>query len=67
MTDHELSITVEEFEKRFGRKPMHDDLDRVNCSNVGSVGHWFCGVCRVHKKPRFECGCPEKMPQGAKL
>jgi hypothetical protein len=49
--------TVESFETAFGRKPVNDDLDRVNCSNVGAVGHLGCGVCPEHAKPHFECGC----------
>jgi len=50
-------MTAEEFKDRFGREPEDDDLDRVNCKEVGTLGHWFCGVCETHNKPRFECGC----------
>jgi hypothetical protein len=50
-------ITKEIFSRRFGREPVHDDLERVNCNRVGELGHWQCGVCPDHDKPRFECGC----------
>lgn len=50
-------ITAEEFEKRFNLKPSHDDLHRVNCEFVGEMGHYTCGLCDGHKKPRFLCGC----------
>jgi hypothetical protein len=50
-------INTNEFEKRFGCKAERDDLDRVNCSHAGSVGHYHCGVCSIHNKPRFMCGC----------
>ena len=46
-----------EFLERFGYIPEHDDLDRVNCNKVGEIGHWACGICPNHNKPRFECGC----------
>lgn len=50
-------MTYDEFKERFGREPENDDLDRVNCKHVGTLGHWFCGVCETHNLPRFECGC----------
>lgn len=50
-------MSEKEFEKKFGRKPIQDDLDRVNCKEVGTVGHSQCGVCTTHDKPRFGCGC----------
>jgi len=46
-----------EFEKKTGYKPENDDLDRVNCEDVGKIGHQQCGWCEKHDKPRFECGC----------
>jgi hypothetical protein len=53
-------ITSEEFTKRFGREPVMDDLNRVNCPEAGDPGHYQCGVCEEHDKPRFMCGCPHK-------
>jgi hypothetical protein len=50
-------MNEEEFELRFGIKPKLDDLDRVNCVEVGEAGHWQCGVCEEHNKPRFMCDC----------
>jgi hypothetical protein len=50
-------MNEEEFTKRFGQPPEDDDLDLVNCKKVGVVGHWFCGICEVHGKPRVYCGC----------
>lgn len=46
-----------EFEQKVGRPPENDDLDRVNCDKHGLPGHYFCGWCEMHDKPRFECGC----------
>jgi len=48
---------ADEFVERFGFAPVDDDIDRVNCSNVGATGHYQCGVCPLHDKPRFSCGC----------
>ena len=45
------------------RWPRHDDLRRVNCKHAGEVGHLFCGWCKKHDRPRFECTCgPETEP-----
>lgn len=48
------TIDEAEFERRFGRKPQNDDLDRVNCTSPGKIGHFMCGVCE-HDRPCFEC------------
>jgi len=50
-------MSEEEFEAAFGRKPINDDLHRVNCDQAGKVGHWQCGFCPIHNRPRFMCGC----------
>jgi hypothetical protein len=50
-------IDEKQFKERFGSEPMDDDLERVNCSEVGDIGHCSCGVCEKHNKPRFMCGC----------
>jgi hypothetical protein len=49
-------ITAEQFEKAVGRKPEDDDLDRVNCSEAGSIGHLCCGWNNVENKPQFDVG-----------
>lgn len=54
-----MFITEEVFKKTCGRKPIQDELIRVNCPRVGEVGHFLCGMCQEHNKPRFECGCIE--------
>lgn len=46
-----------DFEKAVGRPPTHDDLERANCTQAGQPGHLQCGICVVHRKPLFECGC----------
>ena len=51
-------MNAEEFERKVGRPPRNDDLERVNCVAAGDPGHWYCGWCREHDLPRFECGCP---------
>jgi hypothetical protein len=48
-------ITAAEYLQRFGVAPEQDDLDRVNCDRAGAVGHSTCGVCPMHKHPRFMC------------
>lgn len=50
-------MTEEQFTILFGREPVQDDLDRVNCIHASSVGHRDCGLCRECKKPKFECIC----------
>jgi hypothetical protein len=50
-------ITADEFWQRFGCVPLQDDLQRANCPEAGQVGHYQCGVCRKHDRPRFMCGC----------
>ena len=49
-------LTAKEFEEKVGRAPEQDDLDRVNCKEVGRVGHLHCGWCKECDKPRFICG-----------
>ena len=44
------------FAKIVGRPPECDDLERVNCSDAGGVGHFMCGWCDACGRPRFECG-----------
>lgn len=46
-----------EFKAAFGEDPRQDDLHRVNCDEVGRLGHFLCGFCPDHTKPRFMCGC----------
>lgn len=50
-------MTREEFISATGQEPQHDDLDRVNCQLAGQIGHKQCGMCLIHNKPRFYCGC----------
>jgi hypothetical protein len=45
------------YHELFGRPPVQDDLHRVNCDQAGTPGHWMCGACLQHRRPRFECGC----------
>jgi len=58
-----MSISKAKFIARFKCKPVQDDLKRVNCNTVGTIGHFSCGVCRKHKKPRFMCGCLKIKPE----
>lgn len=50
-------MTAVEYFRRWGVWPELDDLARVSCEQAGSVGHFHCGVCPEHDKPRFMCGC----------
>lgn len=58
-------MTAEEFEQRTGQAPRQDDLERVNCNTAGEVGHYLCGWCAKHDKPRFICGCLVMVTGGA--
>lgn len=50
-------MDAKEFTEKVGRAPVDDDLERSNCPTPGSAGHYCCGWCGIHDKPRFECGC----------
>jgi hypothetical protein len=50
-------VTEDMFAQATGFPPTQDDLERCNCSDTGRIGHFQCGWCRAHKKPRFVCGC----------
>ncbi len=50
-------MDAEEFKELTGINPIQDDLERVNCDKAGMLGHWQCGLCVEHNKPRFQCGC----------
>jgi len=47
-------ITAEIFTLRTGNKPVHDDLERANCPQAGTFGHWGCGWC-CHDMPVWQC------------
>jgi len=49
-------VTAEQFKAATGSEPVHDDLNRCNCSLAGHPGHVMCGWCDVCNKPRFVCG-----------
>lgn len=48
--------SAEDFRRKVGSGAEQDDLDRVNCAEVGAVGHVQCGRC-PHDWPRF-LHCP---------
>ena len=56
-TPNVMKITADMFRQAIGAFPTQDDLERCNCSDVGKMGHFQCGWCKAHKKPRFVCGC----------
>lgn len=39
-----------------GRKPVEDDMERVNCPKQGEVGHWSCGWNWSKSLPVFQVG-----------
>jgi len=49
--------TEEQFNVAAGRYPIEDELERVNCAKAGHAGHYLCGWCDKHDKPRLICGC----------
>ena len=50
------TITAEDYKKATGADPENDDLERVNCTQLGQVGHQQCGWCPKCNLPRFCCG-----------
>ena len=56
-----MIITEIEFTEKAGFAPDQDDLRRANCQLAGETGHWHCGWCAEHDKPRFVCGCRAKI------
>ena len=56
-TETNAEMNEYEFEQATGRKPIEDDMERVNCEQMGEIGHLSCGWCAVHDQPMFECGC----------
>lgn len=38
-----------------GHPPELDDMERVNCPNVGEPGHMACGLCPTCEKPAWTC------------
>ena len=34
-----------------------DCAERTACPVVGEPGHWQCGTCPEHQRPRHHCGC----------
>jgi hypothetical protein len=55
VVESRFSITAEIFQRRTGRAPVNDDLDRCNCPQAGTLGHQFCGWCAPCNLPRFMC------------
>jgi hypothetical protein len=53
-------ITVKQFIKHVGRKPVQDDMERVNCYKAGQIMHQSCGWCRGCNKPVFMCMCERR-------
>lgn len=50
------SVEDDSYHVLVGEWPSDDDLHRINCETPGTVGHAFCGWCRVCERPRFKCG-----------
>lgn len=59
-TLHLGPISASLFELMTGRAPLHDDLERANCTQGGTLGHLQCGICETHSSPRAVCGCVER-------
>ncbi len=57
MNDYTIKMTAIEFEEKTGQPPIQDDLERVNCTCVGEVGHSQCGWCYYHNVPKYTCMC----------
>lgn len=51
-----MPITAQQFEQATGHAPERDDLERCNCPQAGTVGHWQCGWDEVANLPVFMTG-----------
>jgi hypothetical protein len=51
-----MRVSLSEFIRATGRDPAHDDMERVNCMEAGTIGHLCCGWNAEHNKPQFEVG-----------
>lgn len=49
-----MNITEQQFEQATGRKPVDDDMERVNCDRAGEPGHNSCGWNHTHNCPAYE-------------
>lgn len=49
-----MTITEQQFEQATGRKPVDDDMERVNCDRAGEPGHSNCGWNHTHNCPAYE-------------
>ena len=61
-----VSMNAAQFFKKFGKKPEDNDLARVNCKAGGEPGHYFCGLCRKCRKPKFLCEHFRTRQEGAR-
>ena len=50
-------ITVRQFTKHTGHKPVNDDIARANCDKAGEIGHMACGWCYEHHLPYTQHNC----------
>lgn len=51
-----MEITSQYFYERTGELPEQDDIERSNCSEAGTAGHYYCGWCKYCDLPKFVCG-----------
>ena len=51
-----MPITAQQFEQATGHAPERDDLERCNCPQAGTVGHWQCGWDETANLPVFMTG-----------
>lgn len=58
-----MTYTEEDFERMVGSPPELDDMERLNCEHAGALLHMCCGYCETHDKPRFVCGCIQRIPE----
>lgn len=48
------------FKEALGRFPSSWELDRTNCPQAGTIGHYACGWCTFHRQPILICGCRQR-------
>lgn len=48
-----MEITADIFKAATGHAPEQDDLERSNCKEAGTIGHYHCGWSSFLNRPMF--------------
>lgn len=48
-----MEIDKDMFKRATGLEPEQDDLERSNCKEAGTIGHYHCGWSSFLNRPMF--------------